>query len=304
MPYSSRAAWIFIGCVGIVDAAWMYGGGLRMSVSVPPALILLIWLAATVPYFHYSRRRPRTKDCLHFVAQFLALSLVELILNYIVATNNAPLIDAQLDALDKALGLDWLQWFEWVEALPAIQAVLWVAYATLNFQPLVVVIYCTYRKDNARAAELWWTNALALSATILISGWLPAASAWVFHGVGDRADIFHFATLAALRDGTMRTFDLAHMYGLVTFPSYHTTLAILVTYALRNSRGLFLAALGVNTLLIASVPTVGGHYFIDAIAGAAMSVLAILVVRSRNARASRLPYALPLTAMSREGAVR
>ena len=51
-------------------------------------------------------------------------------------------------------------------------------------------------------------------------------------------------------------------------------LAVLLTYAHRRSRLLVPIAL-VNGIMLFSIPSYGGHYLIDIIAGAAVALLAI-----------------------------
>ncbi|HUC69964.1 MAG TPA: phosphatase PAP2 family protein, partial [Stellaceae bacterium] len=56
--------------------------------------------------------------------------------------------------------------------------------------------------------------------------------------------------------------------------SYHTVLAVLLTYAHRRSSLLAPVAL-VNAVMLFSVPSFGGHYLIDIIAGIIVAMLAI-----------------------------
>jgi membrane-associated phospholipid phosphatase len=92
--------------------------------------------------------------------------------------------------------------------------------------------------------------------------------------------------LLALRGGGPLSFDLSQLQGLISFPSYHTVLAVLLTYAHRRSLLLIPIAL-VNGIMLFSIPTVGQHYLVDIIAGAAVAVLAI----SATAAAHR-PHAI------------
>jgi len=77
-----------------------------------------------------------------------------------------------------------------------------------------------------------------------------------------------------LRGGGPLSFDLSRLQGLISFPSYHTVLAVLLTYAHRRSLLLAPIAL-VNGIMLFSIPSYGGHYLIDIIAGAAVALLAI-----------------------------
>ncbi|MGH6862946.1 MAG: phosphatase PAP2 family protein, partial [Methylocella sp.] len=72
---------------------------------------------------------------------------------------------------------------------------------------------------------------------------------------------------ADLRNGTLRTVNPLNNQGLVVFPSFHTALAVLCACAAWPLRILKFPLLALNLLIILSAPAMGGHYFIDIIAG-------------------------------------
>jgi membrane-associated phospholipid phosphatase len=82
--------------------------------------------------------------------------------------------------------------------------------------------------------------------------------------------------MADLRNGTLRTINLGDSsQGLVVFPSFHTTLAVLCIFAARPLRILKVPLLALNLLIILSAPFEGAHYFIDIIAGIILAALTI-----------------------------
>ncbi len=88
---------------------------------------------------------------------------------------------------------------------------------------------------------------------------------------------------------------------MITFPSYHSVMAVLLAYA---ARGTFLSFLSLvlNALMLVSVPTEGGHYLTDAIAGIAIAVSSILLVRftarwlTRRNAPRQTPLIVPISA--------
>jgi hypothetical protein len=86
-----------------------------------------------------------------------------------------------------------------------------------------------------------------------------------------RAGIWHVAHFEALRPGAMRAIDPAAIEGLVTFPSFHTALAMITAWALLRTRWLAAPAAALNALVVASTVPVGGHYFLDVPAGLAIA---------------------------------
>jgi PAP2 superfamily len=78
-------------------------------------------------------------------------------------------------------------------------------------------------------------------------------------------------TLMMIRNGEWADFDFAHVEGIISFPSFHTTLAILLVYGARHHRWLLAVLVPLNMLLIAAALSVGGHYLVDLPAGAAVA---------------------------------
>ena len=73
--------------------------------------------------------------------------------------------------------------------------------------------------------------------------------------------------------------DFSQLQGLVTFPSFHTVLAVIISYAMRVSRILATLTIPLNCIVIAGTITEGGHHLTDVIAGGFIAVFAILCVR-------------------------
>jgi membrane-associated phospholipid phosphatase len=114
----------------------------------------------------------------------------------------------------------------------------------------------------------------------VIAGLLPAVGAYVHHApaqairdmIAADAGVWHLQHYEALRAGAFRVFELRHTEGIITFPSFHTACALLVPLALRGMGVVTaLAWAFAATVMVSTVP-IGGHYLIDVIAGAAMTV--------------------------------
>jgi hypothetical protein len=82
------------------------------------------------------------------------------------------------------------------------------------------------------------------------------------------------------RSGAGAAFVMSDLKGIITFPSFHTSLGILLVYAYRGHRTWLAGSIALNGLMILSVPSEGGHY----LAGAAVAVLAIAAVRMAEMR--------------------
>jgi hypothetical protein len=204
------------------------------------------------------------------------------VLSFAAVPFSGPLWDHRFIAFERTLGIDWPALAAWMSDSPLGNRVLAVAYNSAFAQMLCVM----FLLPGLGRAERLGAYLKALAFTLALAGLFPilcpAVGPITAYGIpeGLRA---HLGTMGvrqlgqffALRDGTLRTFDLAHMEGLVTFPSFHTTVAILAIWALRPVRLLGKAALAVNLLLIAATIPRGGHYIADILGGAVLAFAAL-----------------------------
>ena len=75
------------------------------------------------------------------------------------------------------------------------------------------------------------------------------------------------------------TFALSGMTGVVSFPSFHTAMALAYVWAFRGTGPAGWAMAGVNLVMLLAVPFFGGHYLMDMIAGAATMLLSLAMVK-------------------------
>jgi membrane-associated phospholipid phosphatase len=94
--------------------------------------------------------------------------------------------------------------------------------------------------------------------------------------------------IEALRAGTTHSVSLATLTGLIAFPSFHTSAAILMIWAAWPLAWLRLPVLAVNGAMLAATPVEGAHYLIDMIGGGALALFAIAMTeRLVSGRAKR-----------------
>jgi hypothetical protein len=104
--------------------------------------------------------------------------------------------------------------------------------------------------DFSTLRSIWWL----LEAAIYIDP-APRGAAALEPGV-----YTHVHRLEAQRSGAMSVIRLDDLEGLITFPSFHTTNAILFAWALWPIRYVRIGGLALNLLMIASTPTTESHY--------------------------------------------
>jgi len=85
--------------------------------------------------------------------------------------------------------------------------------------------------------------------------------------------------LMSLR-GAAPVLEFGKEEGIVVFRSFHTTLAIITTYAARGLRYVFVPVCILNAIVIVATLPEGGHHLVDLVGGALVVVVAIAVARS------------------------
>jgi membrane-associated phospholipid phosphatase len=145
----------------------------------------------------------------------------------------------------------------------------------------------TFAADNFLAV-------LAVSSLLtgLVVAFVPAEGAYAFYmpppemftSFSPKAGMWHHDVLMSLRTSPAPVLEFAKAEGLVTFPSFHTTLAIITTYAVRGVRYVFAPVCALNAVVIVATLPEGGHHLIDLPAGALIAVVAIVVARAVSHR--------------------
>jgi membrane-associated phospholipid phosphatase len=273
--------WAVILAVAVSDAILLAETSFRLEAS--PELKILADVIPLAVLFVICRRWrsfPRiTRRLAHLIRTVLALVLftnAAVILNFIL-TGILPLPrwDGALATADRALGLNWLDMYQWLARHPAIEASARAVYMSLGPEMLILffALELLGHHNQARAFLRWFM--VSAIATVIIGILIPAAGAFVYYHLPVASTTGYVAQWADLRNGTLRTINPLDNQGLVVFPSFHTSLAVLCACAAWPLRILRYPLLALNLLIILSSPAMGGHYFIDIIAGIILAALTI-----------------------------
>jgi membrane-associated phospholipid phosphatase len=220
-----------------------------------------------------------------------ALLTAGVTLSYLITSADLPLGDDLLASVDRALGFDWPAFLQATNSSTLVAALLTFVYQTTGPVVLLVILWQALHRRGERLAE--FIAVLALSTVMLcaVMPLLPAAGAFAFYRpapdqFGNYAafgQMWSFAhTFEMLRTGALAVIDLSALQGIVSFPSFHTMLGVMAIYGARDSRWLFIPVLLLNGAMFVSTLTVGGHHLADVLAGAALTLAAIIVVRRRT----------------------
>jgi hypothetical protein len=275
--------WVFIAIVGLVSAVGLWNLNITIVwkslwLAIEFDIVLVI---CAIAYSIVGTQVPHMK-CSTAVVTDLLLSVLQLIvalkaftpLTYLAAASGYPLVDSALTKFDAILfGFDWNVEANWVANHPMLDWLLRRAYFSLYYQGALVFLIGSVSCPGDRNGEIIWQFCISLVLTCAIFVFTPAVGHIAQVGTG------WLKTLMMIRNGEWAALDFAHVEGIISFPSFHTTLAILLVYAVRNHRWALAVLVPLNMLLIVATLSVGGHYLVDLPAGAAVAVISIAITR-------------------------
>jgi membrane-associated phospholipid phosphatase len=293
-------AWAIVALFLVVDVIWFPFSRLTL-----PSMLWLLWmtLALLTTYTGVWIISRRVKNDTSTMGRFLArvaeggrlwtmaagcataLGVVVGIFSYLTASLGLPLRDAELDAIDRALGFDWTDFLAFASASSPVAIILRLAYHSAGPQLIGLYVFLTFARWPQRLAESLAILTIASLLTVVVVTFVPADDAYgmyaptpELYGLFDgRAGMLRHEILMSLRESAQPVFE--SVQGIVVFPSFHTTLAIITPYAVRGVRYLFVPLVLLNAIVIVATLPEGGHHLIDLIGGAGVAVAAILLAR-------------------------
>lgn len=222
----------------------------------------------------------------------LGLSLASL--SYLGAIIALPLRDWQMIWIDRHLGFDWLAIMHGLDHWPTLLRLLDGAYATFTAQliaAVLVLIVAKRSRDLDRFFVTFVCASLIAEAASVVLPTLGPMSALAGNATFDNLPTLGRATgaiMLALRSGTLHTIDFEAINGIISFPSLHAAVAILVPYALRWNKPLFWPIAVLDGLMLISAVPSGNHYLVDIFGGLAVAVAAIVCGRRLHGSLERL----------------
>ncbi|MEX8194342.1 phosphatase PAP2 family protein [Comamonas guangdongensis] len=267
---------LFLAALAGGEAAWIQAHKLVFVGTEPVLWATLVLISISAAYGLTGRSRALS-EMSYYAALWVVAALIGAILTYLCATLNLPLLDEEFTNADLALGFHWLSFYAFVREHRLVATILTIAYFSGLPQIFFSIIYLAHIGRSDRNDELWWSSTIALVLTSLLSGLFPAGGTLFYYSIG-LENAVHLPHFLALRDGSMTAFSFDEMKGIVTFPSFHTTTALLLIYVYRQL-GIFRWVLALNVLMLISTPINGGHYLVDMIGGGAVTVCSIYLMQ-------------------------
>lgn len=290
--------WVVVLVFMMINVVWLMANP-RLSVSVETSSKTVLGLVGIgLALLYWDWRRHTADRTLEFLFKTLSVALFIVVFtqqinlfSHLLVSLGLPLADPYLHAWDKALGFDWNHYVTSVAGSELNRAVLLFSYSVLVSPAILgIIMIAIWAQRHDRVNELAFLALTTGIACISISGLFPAEAAWNTIAtpetralLGGQPGIHWIDHFNALRSSDPVMFVPDNSYGIATFPSYHTCLALIVIWC---SRGNPLAAFagGVSGLaILASTPVYGAHYLVDMVAGGVITIF-MIVVWSRMAQ--------------------
>ncbi|HMH65460.1 MAG TPA: phosphatase PAP2 family protein [Rhizomicrobium sp.] len=260
----------------MLDAVWAIHIHLSFTATGGRLLVLAAALSVTAG-FRASRIR-RGALIAEYFALTMAATTAICVLSYLCIASAGPLVDSRLMAMDRALGFDWLAGYRFVHAHPQLSAMLELAYDSLIVQGLYFCLLHGLMDCKQRLRDMFWLflacGALACLGALLF----PALGPSKFYNIA--TDTSFVAVAEHLLSGRDLSFSLSQMAGVISFPSFHTSMALAYAWAFRKTGIIGAAVVGLNLVMLCAVPFFGGHYLVDMVAGAATMLVSLALVRT------------------------
>jgi membrane-associated phospholipid phosphatase len=236
-------------------------------------------------FYAYWRRMRRLYALFDTLVAAFLVTTPALVWTYAGMSLALPLADADLIAMDEALGFDWWNFISFVDARPRLAQMLAFAYWSFPYQFLLLPAWFAALGNGVRACAFVFCFGLLCLISSIIGIWYPALGTYVFYGVGNddlvninaKYGFFFLEQFHAVRDQPEFVLKLQQAAGIVTFPSVHAGVAGLCIWAAWDSRVLRYPLILLNVAMATSAVSHANHYLMDVVAGLGIAGLTVSI---------------------------
>jgi len=213
-----------------------------------------------------------------YFALTAAATLVAAVLSYLCLAASGVPIDNILEDIDRHLGFDWMAGYRFLVAHPLAAAALQLAYNSLVYQGLYFCVLFSLMDDKQSLREMFWLVFVAALLTSAGAMLWPAFGPYKLFGVAPAQSFL--PEMEHLKSGRDLSFVVSKMTGVVSFPSFHTSMALIYAWGFRRAALIGRMVFLLNLTMLIAIPWYGGHYAVDMVAGAAVMLISLAIVRS------------------------
>ena len=266
------AEWLGVAVLVVIAAIWARTIKFDLAVQWHDALglsgvILLVMIA------HVIKSERASLAAEYFLLTAIATATIGVV-SYLSMATDRPLADGVFMAADRAIGFDWLTDYRWVLHHGLVAKILQFAYGTLVSQGLFFGVFFGLKGRRQDLREMFWLVVVSSLFTCAGAAFFPALGPFKTFGI--KAEFL--PAMEQLRSGNLH-FALANITGVVCFPSFHTTMALLYIYAFRRTGAIGWMFAALNVVMLLAIPFFGGHYVVDMLAGGAVALASFAIVK-------------------------
>ncbi len=276
----SRAAYAILAVLASAACVSLAITGLRFSIAWGWEFSKVAMIAIFVAWMLRRAGHSSISTGLETLALAYLISLAGLIIQFPLMALPFPFTDALLSRLDHALGFDWWA-FSQLFSNRWLWGAMWVSYVSVMPQTLLLLLLLSSSDRHARAWQFVIASSLAMGATMIVLPFFPADGSlalcslkpdnpWVAKGVCKYGSFIH-----QLKAGQLKVLGNSALVGLVSFPSFHTSMALQFAWGFWPYRWLRWPMVAFNILLVCGAIVIASYYFIDILGGALIGLLAV-----------------------------
>lgn len=252
-------------------------------------LLIIGALLITSRIAHHKNRNPRLAATVALLSECLLTPIVTGPFAYIASCYSGSDQTALIAHFDHWLTFDWVAYNDSLKAPYIVDIIFLFAYGSFDIQYLALPVLLLVYGYAGQARLLLNCFICGIIIVICIAMIVPTVDPLLWyeaisideHGYTGLARIDH---LLKLRDGSMTEIIVKQLDGIICFPSFHAVAGCLFAafaVALGSLRFVFL---GLNALMLAVTPVLGGHYLVDVLAGIAIGVGLIAAAQAYTRR--------------------
>lgn len=231
-------------------------------------------LLALTAFCHYRGHDWRLKDSAAITAIGIASLMLCGLVSNIGLRLGLPLADPLLARVDHLAGFNTRAVVGWTASQPLMATAFHFVYSSSGALCVAAIGWRLFQGNRSALWSLVATAVGAMQLTALLSIMFPARGAILHfgldvlqgHGLPLGAGSYSATQFANFYFGSDPLVTLSKMHGIVTFPSFHTVMALLILQGFWDTPWRNFAV-GWCALTIVSTVPMGGHYVVDLAGG-------------------------------------
>lgn len=264
--------------------------GISLGFTLPPLsaltfpVFITIVCVVTALIFHFVRRNDNIVHTSLGFASIILFLMPGGMFSYVTVPINGLNIDQALTSFDRFLGVDWVNITNYFAQYP--DAMSWAAQIYISSPYMCAAslfVFGMVLEKPERVHEFVTNVIFGGLLCSLIGGIFPADGYYVFSNISESiiASInpsvgpSDMAKINEIRSGELATLYIEGGLGVVSFPSFHTVLSLILIWMARGTGFFFVVSIIWNIGIILCTPIMGNHYIGDVIGGAILTVFII-----------------------------